>query len=266
MRAGSVSALRGAQWVLDGFRLLIRSPLQLTMLGLFYLLALLLSAALPVVGTFLPWLLTPILSVGLMSSARSVDQGQTLPMGGLIGLLVQGFRDRQGSVWKPLLILGLVNIMAVVLALAVASLADGGVLFEFVTGQRNSKDADLASATAQFSSMVFLAIYVPAQMALWYAPALTAWEGIGPAKSLFFSLISVARNKAAFLMYFMTWLIILIVMALLLRVLSAVFGASATLILTLVSPLLYTALYCSFWPSYRDVFSAPGSLIEAGRT
>ncbi len=254
MRVSSVPVLRGASWVLEGFQLLKRSPLQLTMLGLFYLLALLLSATIPVAGMFLPWLLTPVLSIGLMSSARMVDQGRDLPMGGLLAILAQGFRDRQGRAWKPLLLLGLVNILSVVTALAVASLVDGGVLFEFITGQRSSKDPDIASSSAQISSLVFLAFYIPTQMALWYAPALTSWEGITPSKSLFFSFISVARNKWAFVVYFLTWMILLMAMALLLRILSAAFGGSAVMVLALVSPLLYTGLYCSFWPSYRDVF------------
>ena len=255
MRASHVPVLRGASWVLEGFRLLKRSPMQLTMLGLFYLLALLLSATVPVAGMFLPWLLTPVLSIGLMSSARMVDQGIPLPLGGLLPILAQGFRDRQGSAWKPLLVLGLVNIISVVAAMAIASLFDGGVLFEFITGQRNSKDPDIASSSAQISSLVFLAFYVPTQMALWYAPALTSWEGIAPTKSLFFSFVSVARNKWAFAVYFLTWLALLMVMALVLRILSAALGGSAVLVLALVSPLLYTGLYCSFWPSYRDVFS-----------
>jgi hypothetical protein len=257
MRASSVPFLRGASWVLEGFRLLKRSPLQLTMLGLFYLLALLLSATIPVAGMFLPWLLTPVLSIGLMSSARMVDQGIALPLGGLLPILAQGFRDRQGRAWRPLLLLGLVNILSVVLAMAIASLVDGGVLFEFITGQRSSKDPDLASSSAQYSSLVFLAVYVPTQMALWYAPALTSWEGIAPSKSLFFSFVSVARNKWAFAAYFLTWLILLMVMALALRVLTAALGGSAVMVLALVSPLLYTGLYCSFWPSYRDVFNGP---------
>lgn len=257
MQAQYVPALRGSAWVIEGFRLMRRSPLQLTMLGLFYLLSLLMAAALPVVGQFLPWLLTPILSVGLMASARLIDQGRPMPAGGLLPVLGQGFRERQGAAWRPLLVLGLVNIATVVVAFLVASLADGGVLFEFITGRRDSRDPELNSSSAQVSSLLFLLIYVPTQMALWYAPALTAWEGISPGKSLFFSFVSVLRNKWAFVVYFLSWMLVLMVLALLLRVLTAGLGGTAIVAtLALASPLLYTALYCSFWPTYRDVFAA----------
>lgn len=239
--------------------------MQLTMLGLFYLLALLLSAVLPVVGQFLPWLLTPVLSVGLIGAARMVDQGRELPMGGLLAVLTHGFRERQGTAWKPLLILGMVNICSVVFALLIASLADGGVLFDFISGRIDAKDPALAGSKAQISSMLFLAVYVPCQMALWYAPALTAWEGLAPAKSLFFSFVSVIRNKWAFLIYFSGWLVVLLIVAVLLRILGATMGGSSMLLLVMASPLLYTALYVSFWPSYRDVFGADPQALPAAR-
>lgn len=256
MQAQSVPAMRGSSWVIEGFRLMRRAPLQLTMLGLFYLLSLLVATALPIVGQYLPWLLTPVLSVGLMASARHVDQGRPIPPGGLLPALFSGFRERQGKAWRPLLVLGLINIVSVVLAFLLASLADGGVLFEFVSGRRDAQDPALNSPAAQISSLLFLVIYVPTQMALWYAPALTAWEGLSPSKSMFFSLVSVLRNKWTFAVYFMGWLLVLMVLALGLRVLTAGLGGSTIVAaLALASPLLYTALYCSFWPTYRDVFN-----------
>jgi hypothetical protein len=105
---------------------------------------------------------------------------------------------------------------------------------------------------------VFVLVYTPVQMSLWYAPLLAAWHEVPPAKALFFSFVAVLRNKGAFAVFALSWFGLAFVASFGVRVLDALLGDSPVLLSMLLSPLsliLITAVYCSFWPTYRDAVS-----------
>jgi hypothetical protein len=255
MQANSVSIRRGVTWALEGFTLLRRAPVPLIMIGMLYLCALFLSMIVPLLGQLLPLFLTPILSVGLMHAARMVDERRAPAVGKLYSVLLAGFRFTDRRRRAGLLLLGAINVAAVLGAMACSRLADGGIFFELLTGQLGAADPKLKDPSLRWGALVFSLLYLPSQMALWYAPALTAWEGISPLKSLFFSLVAMMRNKAAFLGYGAAWLAAIMVISLALQLLFLLIGGSGMTVMALISPLLFSAIYCSFWPSYRDVFS-----------
>ena len=68
MRIERLPAARGRTWVIDGFRLLRRAPLALLALSFLYLLMLMLTTVLPLIGPFAPML--AILSVVASSPRR----------------------------------------------------------------------------------------------------------------------------------------------------------------------------------------------------
>lgn len=258
MQVQKLPAKAGFGWVADGFRLLRRRPLALLAITFLYLVALVLSTIVPLVGPFAPLLITPLLAVGFMHAVRAADEDR-LPT---LGLLIQGFRDDEGRAWKRLLILGLLNVVSTLFALALASLADGGTLLRIATGQVEPDDGELGGASLLIAALTFLVAYTPMQMGLWFAPLFVAWHGVPPTKALFFSFFAVLRNKGAFLLYVLGWFFVAIVTSLFLQIFNLVTGGSSLLFSLILSPLslgMFAALYCSFWSSYRGVVLGGGS-------
>lgn len=255
MQINPLPAAVGWRWVRDGFGLLRRQPVALLAITFLNLMLLSLSVLIPLFGPVAPLVLTPPLMVGIMHAMRATDANQTPSP----ALLFAGFRDASGNAWQPLLLLGAFNAAATLIALGLAALADGGTLMKLATGQMRADESLVDETSLVYSAIVFVLLYTPVQMALWYAPLLTAWHGVPPFKALFFSFVAVLRNKGAFLVFALSWFGLALVASFVVRVLDALLGESPVLLSMLLSPLsliLITAVYCSFWPTYRDAVAA----------
>lgn len=251
MRIETLPAATGRRWAFDGFRLLRRYPFPLLALTLLYLLLMMVTTIVPVVGPFAPMLITPMLAVGMMNAVRHADAGQAPTS----RMLFSALQEDGGRAVKPLLVLGVVNVVSTVASLAIASLADGGTLLRLATGLETGDDPALQDLSLLWASFVFVLLYTPMQMALWYAPYFVAWHRLTPAKALFFSLVGVMRNKWAFTQYALAWLVVALVASIAVQTLKGLLGASPLLISMVLSPLslvVLSALYCSFWTTYRD--------------
>ena len=251
MHINPLRAATGWRWVRDGFALLRKQPIALLAITFLNLMLLSLSVVIPLVGAVSPLVLTPALMVGLMHAARAAEAGR-MPSP---GLLFAGFRDAGGTAWRPLLILGAFNAAATLAALALAALADGGTLMRLATGQAGADEVGPDDSSMLYAAIVFVLVYTPIQMAMWYAPLFAAWHSVPPAKALFFSFFAVWRNKWTFLVFGAGWFAVAFVASLAVRLLDAMLGDSPVLLSMLLSPLslvLITAVYCSFWASYRD--------------
>ena len=252
MHIEQLPAKTGRTWVLDGFRLLRRAPLPLLALTFIYLLVLMVATLIPLIGPFAPMMLTPALAVGVMHAVRTAEHGD-LPTP---QMLFAGFRASAGRAWRALLALGVINAASTLVALGLASLADGGTLLRIATGQVVSDDPSLQDSSLVFASLIFLLAYTPMQMALWFAPLFCAWHEQPPLKAMFFSLAAVMRNRWAFLQYALGWFAVALVASLAIQLLKMLLGSSPLLISLVLSPtslVVLTALYCSFWATYRDV-------------
>ena len=251
MQVTRAPARTGWLWVAEGFSLLRRHPLAMLGITVLFLFSVMLPSVLPVIGQFAPLVLMPALSVGYMQAVRTAAAGR-MPSP---WTLYDGLRAGNGRGARPLLVLGLVNCLLSVLALAVASLADGGTLFRMATGTLAGDDPALQDHRGlAFAVVIFALIFTPAQMAMWYAPVFVAWHRLHPARALFYSLVGVWRNRAAFVVYLLGWVAVAIGMSVALQLLRPLLPASVmTLLLSPLSLMLLAALYCSFWPSYRDV-------------
>lgn len=252
MRIPTLPAKAGKRWVVEAFTLLRGATIPLMVVTMCYLLLLMFSTVVPGVGAFGPLLLTPLLSVGLMHAVRAAAEGRAPSP----ALLFRGIKDRGGKAWLPLLGLGVLNALSTVLALGVSALIDGGVLFEIVSGTIAPDDPRLTQGTLPLSVLVFLAVYTPLQMALWFAPLFVAWHDLPPAKALFFSLATLMRNKGPFLVYGLCWMGVAIAASVVVQIIRMLLGGMPllmSLVLSPVSLIVLTALYCSFWPGYRDL-------------
>lgn len=253
MQVVKVHPRYGWRWIIEGFRLLGKRPLAVLGLTVLFLFTLVVMTILPVVGGFAPLLLTPGLAVGYMQAVRKISEGG-LPTP---WTLYAGFlaHDRQG--WKPLLVLGLINAALTALVLGISALADGGTLFRLATGAIDGDDPALQDQSLAHAALVFLLLYLPVQMAMWYAPVFVGWHGQTPVQALFFSLVAVWRNKAAFIVYMSGWFLVAVAVSLVLQLVRGLLSESLLpLLMSPISLAMFGALYCSFWPSYRDVVQA----------
>ncbi|MCL4184716.1 MAG: hypothetical protein KJ011_14845 [Burkholderiaceae bacterium] len=254
MRIRTLAALAGWGWVADGFRVLRRQPIALLAITFLNLLALSVSVLIPLVGSIAPLILTPALMVGLMHAVRAADRGQMpTPQ-----MLLAAFREDGGRAWRPLMLLGVVNALSTIGALALAAVADGGMLMRLATGQFGVDEAPV-DGRLTIAAIVFVLAYLPVQMAMWYAPLFIAWRRTPVAQALFFSLVGVWRNRRAFMVYGLGWFAIALAGSVVIRLLQLTLGASPMLLSMLLSPLsllLITAVYCSFWPTWRDALEA----------
>jgi uncharacterized membrane protein len=103
---------------------------------------------------------------------------------------------------------------------------------------------------------LFLVLYIPVQMALWYAPLFVAWHSVPPRKAMFFSFVATWRNRWAFVQFGLTWFAVALAVSLIFRLLESVFGEDSSMlaffVLSPVSLVMTGALLCSLWPTYRD--------------
>jgi len=263
MQARLLPAVRGVSWIFDGFRLYRRNPPLLTTLTLGYLLLVVAFGQFQPVGPFLLPLFLPMLTALIANGCRALNLG--LPRAALLF----GLGERRAA----LLRLGGLHLIGTLAILAVDLLLQGGEPGT-ITGGRDGGDGAASppeEAELLWHMLRLLLIALPVLLAFWFAPLLTAWEGIPALKSLFFSLVAVWRNWRAFLVYAVTATLIGVVLpGLLLLVASLVSkqlveGLSVVLRLMLLlvfAPVLITGIY----QSYQDVFAPladPGTAADA---
>jgi hypothetical protein len=78
MQVRRVPALAGWRWVTEGFAILAASPMPLIAAGILMLFTLVLLSVPPVIGAFLPLVLSPALSFGYLQ-ARRPRPGRSFP-------------------------------------------------------------------------------------------------------------------------------------------------------------------------------------------
>jgi hypothetical protein len=257
-----VPAINGWLWIRSGFALFRKNPaLWMALIFAYWLVmavANLAVSAVPVLGPWLGLLVTsgliPAFSVSFMVFSREIAGGRPVGM----PMLLSGFRQNLPS----LLTLGALYLVATLLVLGSSALADNGLLARWMLfGQKPSQEA-LANSDLLLALALASLVYTPVLMGYWFAPALSAWRGMGAAQSLFYSFFATLRNWRAFLLYSIVLSVIGgIVPAIVLVVAMAVRPASALLsgvLIYSVIPavlMLVPTLFGSFYTSYRDIFA-----------
>lgn len=248
MQVRKVPALAGWRWVTEGFAILAGAPLPLIATAILMLFSLLVLSAPPVVGAFLPLVLSPALSFGYLQTIRRVQEGKRPPP----WTLFSGLRPGDGTTLRSLLIIGLINATATAIELAATVLIDGGQWLRMLVSAQQAPPEPAAGDTV-YAALIFMVLYAPLQVALWYAPLFAGLHRTPPLKALVFSAVAVWRNRAAFMTYFAGWFAVAIGLSVLIQVLLVLVPAGLSpLILAPAFLLLLAALYCSFWPTYRD--------------
>ncbi len=247
MDARRLPARHGVLWLLAGFSLFRRHPPLMTALTFGYLLTVIVANLIPQVGPFLLPLVLPTLTVVLANGCRAIERGQVFAG----DTLWTGISAQRSGLAR----LGGMHLVGSSL------LVLGGVALGEPINISDGIDPEEAMARAGDLAVILL-LASPMLMAFWFAPLLTAWNGIGAGKSLFFSFIASWRNWRAFTMYGLVLILtgavlpglILLVAGMISPALLAVLSIALRMMLIFV---LAPTMVASVYLSYRDVFEAP---------
>ena len=243
MQARLLPARHGALWLLAGLRLFRRNPALLGTLTLGYVFLVAAINFLPYVGPFLLPLALPALVVVIANGCRAIERG-VLPNA---IALTRGVREHR----VELVQLGGLHLLGSLAILAINAFFDNGAT------AATADEEDIALAMLRL-----LIIAIPVIMAFWFAPLLTAWDGAGPLKSVFFSVIAAWRNWRAFLVYGASTLVVAVILPASLLIAAGAVAKPLAQALAVIMPLalIFVAapvLTASVYLSYQDVFHPP---------
>lgn len=248
-----IPASAGWLWVKEGFALFRRQPFEMSTLFLSYTFLMLALGFLPVLGQILPILLVPVFSMSFMQACLHIEQDRKV----YPNVLFAGFRS---PALNKLLKLGVLYVVAAIVAIAASALVDGGVFWGIMSGQRELNAETIRNSNLSLSMMFSAAVYTPAAMAFWYAAPLIGWQQMGVFKALFYSFFAVQRAGRAFLVYGLVWALIgMLLPAIVSSLVALIFGQAMVVILVLLplSLMLTVVIYCSFYPTYTHIFNRP---------
>jgi hypothetical protein len=246
MDARQLPARHGALWLLAGFALFRRHPPLMTAITFGYLLIGISISRIQILGLVLLPLILPALTVMLANGCRTIERGKAFDR----DTLIAGISEQRVGLIR----LGGLHLLGSSL-LTMAAFAALGEPINIKDGIDSAEAMVLATDLA-----VILLLASPLLMAFWFAPLLTAWDGVSAGKSVFFSFIASWRNWRAFTAYGMAVMLVggglprLIIIVAEQISPSLVAVANVALIMLLVFVLL-PATVASMYLSYRDVFA-----------
>ena len=251
MQARILEAQRGAQWVVQGWRVFRAAPFRWPAVVFLFMFFTQAVPLVPLIG-LAALLLIPVFTVGLYSFARVAARGGAPE----VRMLFSGFR----SPLRPQLLLGGLYAAATLLVVLAVRFADSeGVLQAVIAGAR--KDPEAATQLIPVLALFALA-YMPVSMMFWFAPLLVAWHSTSVPKAIFFSFAACVLNWRAVLGYVGTLALPVLALLLVAYILGLAHGAAAPESSAL--PYLFLGffavgipvLYGSFYATYEDVFGA----------
>ncbi|MCL5061403.1 MAG: hypothetical protein M1449_13650 [Candidatus Thermoplasmatota archaeon] len=244
-----VAASQGFQWVVAGFRLYRQNPLLLSAaFGLLFGVVMALGL-IPVVGSSLSELASPLMVAGFMAAYRALDGGGELELPHFLAGL-------QGPA-IPLMTVGAVQLLGTLLIgqVMLGMGFDPEALMEAAKrGDATAQEMQAVLNQSMPAVLTGLVLFTPLIMATWFAPALILFGGARPATALGISLKAVARNWAAMLVNGLALGLLLFLAALVPLLLG----------LLVAMPLLFGSLYAS----YQAIFAvwadepAPGNVVS----
>jgi hypothetical protein len=243
MRINILPAGAGVSWLREGMRLFGRQPIGLPAMVVVYLMMLVMPALLPVVGIAISGVLAPFASVGLLGACRDVAEGRMpTPLA-----FVQPFRPSPARL--QMLRLGVIN---AILLLVVATLA------MLLTPEPPAGEAPQSLHDVPLQPLlVQLLLYLPVMALMWFAPVLTGWHGIAPAKSMFGSVVACWRNVGPMLVFGVAAGVLTVGVSVAAVMLLGALITSRELMSIVMAPLalvLMAIVQASLYPMYRAVF------------
>jgi hypothetical protein len=253
MKLNVVPAKTGSLWVRQGIRAFWKQPFALSGLFVMFTAVMVLVPAVPVVGGLLVLMLVPALTLGLMAATREVDLGKfPMPF-----ILAAGFRTtKEGK--RNMLILGFLYAFCFIGIIGLTALIDGGDFAKLYLAGGDIDPDILSTSDFQNPFLLTLLLYLPLSALFWHSPALTHWHGIPPVKSLFFSTVACLSNWRAFLVFGLTWTVIVAITMISISLISGLLGDNEFAIKALFPALMMLSamFFCSTYYSFKDCFTS----------
>jgi hypothetical protein len=245
-----VPGAHGWLWLKQALTLLAKAPFAWMLVSMAYWVLMAVLARLPYVGLAAGSLVMPALAVSFMAMCRELERGRPLQP----ALFAAGFRSNLPA----LVTIGGLYLVATLAIFAATWLMDDGALARWmVLGKPPPAQAGDDRGMLWAVVTAFM-LWVPMQLAFWFAPILAAWHDLPAAKALFFSFFAALRNWRAFVVYALVGAAAVVLVAALLFSLHrlqegpAIVPTVVFLFLVAAVPVYYASLYAS----YRDVFPA----------
>jgi len=260
MKLQLVPARRGALWVRHGFQAFVHKPLAFSGLFGVFLVAMLVSGLIPLVGPTVFLACLPLVTLGFMLATQQVLQGRFPGLTVFISpLRVDKLRTR------ALIRLGIAYALSMLLVLALRAWLDDGrseALQNAMMGGKATPESVremLEDTRLQLSVASFFFFASLLSVPFWHAPALIHWGGQSMLKSLFFSTVAVWRNRGAFIVYALTWVAVLLGFALLSSLLFTLIGQPqwAPFVMMPGALTMSTVFYASLYFTFADCFELP---------
>jgi hypothetical protein len=263
LRVNPVSPGRGLQWVSRGLGLMLKNLVGFTWLLFTALVPALVLLVVPVVGPLLAFALGPLITLGFAIGAAAALSGEPVRATQMVApMLPNTDPDKR----LQLLLLTLCYTLAIGAVLLVMA-ASGGEAIEKIAAASRGDQAEFAAASRKViqahpglgTGMLLGAALLTLISALfWHAPMLVWWHGQSVAQSLFSSALACWRNKGAFLIYSLVWLVLTSALVVLGELLALVFGSRelGALAVQPASLVFVAAYYVSVYFSYTDCFSS----------
>ncbi len=227
-QVSSVATGRGLSWLSAGWELFMKSPLIWVVNIIVVAVILMVLGAIPLIGVAAN-ILSPVFGAGLVMACRDQELGRDLT----VPQVFAGFSYRTSSLIGAGL-LGLGLSLGVVILLAVVGMVLG-------VSAEMSDTAEQAGPVLLLLMLVGLALFVPIAMAMWFAPALLAFnENMGVVESFKTSFAGCMANIMPFLVY---------------GLLLMVAGFVATIPLGLGWLVLAPVMVAANYQAYKEIFA-----------
>jgi uncharacterized membrane protein len=230
-----VDAGRGAGWISDGFGHFKSSPFA--WIGAYIILFILVVLALliPLVSLLLN-IVIPVFVAGFMLGCREQDQGGAFRVGHLFAGFSKPYFSRLAIV-GVLYSVGSIIIMIMAFIMLFFLLGGTELIEQAQSGQIEGVLRDPQPII--LASLVGALLAMPLLMAIWFAPALVAFQDISPVDAMIASFKACLVNVIPFLIYGLVALILTIL---------------ASIPLLLGHIILIPVLTASVYVAYRDIF------------
>lgn len=264
IRILDAGARDGAAWVSRAFALLLQKPLALSALFALFLFAALVFLVLPYVGPVLLLMAMPLLGLGFMIASRSALAGGPVHAGQLLEPLRGGSPVAVARRRQLLMLCGFYALGTALVMLASDALDDGAferlqILLASGRTEEAQKQIDAVLGEPGLLNGILLRLGGTALLSVpfWHAPALVWWQGQGVAQALFSSTLAIWRNRGAFVVYILAWIVTIVVFGVVAGGLFAMIGAPQMVALAAVPAglMFSTAFYVSLIFTYQGCFA-----------
>jgi len=259
MEPRAVSAGHGWTWILEGYSLFRKSPAAWLSLLLLLFVSGAVLMRVPVLGIVFV-LLMPVFVVGLMEGCRALEQGERLE----IAHLVAGFRRNAAQ----LVTIGGITLMGNLLVMMIVVSVGGETLAAMLKAVQQGATLapqvqQEAGAAVRRALFVGIVASLPLLMALWYAPLLVHFRGLGPLAAMRSSFIACLKNSAPLLVY---GGLVIAGMFIVLTAMLVARGAGLILPYDFALWVLTPVVLPSIYASYKDIYltgTAPAPHVDS---